>query len=139
MQMPGCGRKAAALCGIALYTGLLGVPPVHRNPQRAGCSQCRDCIPLWNCNPPPRDECAAKPTRRGPCRRRATPALGKIIMHRILPILLALGLAACANAKPDTVASPRLDSGITSSDGGGMRALGNDPDVGVSTRVGRPQ
>ena len=60
-------------------------------------------------------------------------------MHRILPVLLALGLAACANVKPDTVASPQLDSGITSSSGGGMRALGNDPDVGVTTRVGRPQ
>ena len=31
-------------------------------------------------------------------------------MHRILPILLALGLAACADAKPDPVVSPRLDS-----------------------------
>lgn len=56
-------------------------------------------------------------------------------MYRILPVLLALGLAACADAKHDSVASPRLDSGITSSNGGGMRALGNDPNVGVTTRV----
>ena len=60
-------------------------------------------------------------------------------MNRILPILLALGLAACGYSKPETVASPQLGSGITSSSGGGMRALSNDPDVGVTTRVGRPQ
>lgn len=56
-------------------------------------------------------------------------------MHRILPVLLALGLAACANEKPNTVVSPQLDSGITSSNGGGTRALGNQPNVGITTRV----
>lgn len=56
-------------------------------------------------------------------------------MYRILSVLLALGVAACADARPDPVASPRLDSGITSSNGGGVRALGNDPNVGVTTRV----
>lgn len=58
-------------------------------------------------------------------------------MRRILPVLLALGLAACADAKPDKVVSPRLDSGITSSNGGGTRALGNQPNVGVTTGVAR--
>ncbi len=56
-------------------------------------------------------------------------------MHRIAALVLAGLLAACANVRPDPVASPKLDSGITSSSGGGMRALGNDPDVGVTTRV----
>lgn len=61
-------------------------------------------------------------------------------MHRVLPVLLVLALAACADAKPDPVASPRLDSGITSSNGGGMRALGGDPNVTLSTtRLGKPQ
>ena len=44
--------------------------------------------------------------------------------------LLCLGAAACAEkgAPPP----PVLDSGITSSNGGGQRALGNLPNVGVS-------
>lgn len=51
--------------------------------------------------------------------------------------LLALSLlAACAEMRPDPVASPRLDSGITSNNGGGQRALGDIPNVGVTTRVG---
>jgi hypothetical protein len=58
-------------------------------------------------------------------------------MYRILPVLLALGLAACADARPDPVASPQLDSGITSSNGGGTRALGNQPNIGVTTGVAR--
>lgn len=60
-------------------------------------------------------------------------------MHCILPVPLALGLAAYADVKLDIVASSRLDSGVTSSSGGGMRALGDAPDVGVTTRVGRRQ
>lgn len=56
-------------------------------------------------------------------------------MHRIAALMLACLLAACADVRPDPVASPKLDSGITSSSGGGMRALGNDPDLGVTTRV----
>ena len=31
---------------------------------------------------------------------------------------------------------PQLDSGITSNNGGGQRALGDIPNVGVTTRVG---
>lgn len=45
-------------------------------------------------------------------------------------------LAARAYARPDPGLSPRLGSGITSSDGSGTRALGNQPNLGVTTRVG---
>ncbi len=57
-------------------------------------------------------------------------------MHRIVAFLLAGLLAACADVRPDPVASPKLDSGITSSNGGGARMLGNQPNVGVTTRTG---
>jgi hypothetical protein len=56
-------------------------------------------------------------------------------MHRITAPPLASFLAACAYARPDPVASPRLDSGVTSSNGGGMRVLGDDPYVSMNTRV----
>ncbi len=57
-------------------------------------------------------------------------------MRGIITLLTASLLAACAYARPDPVVSPRLDSGITSSDGGGTRALGNRPNLGVTTPVG---
>ena len=57
-------------------------------------------------------------------------------MRSILPLLLLSLLAACADERPNTIVSPRLDSGITSSNGGGTRALGDQPNVGVTTRVG---
>lgn len=44
-------------------------------------------------------------------------------------------LAGCADIRPDTIVSPELESGITSNNGGGARALGNIPNVGVTTRV----
>ena len=49
-------------------------------------------------------------------------------------LLTCLALTACAYETPggDPVVSPRLDSGVTSSNGGGQRALGNTLDVGVS-------
>ncbi len=45
-----------------------------------------------------------------------------------------LALAACAGAEPGggTATSARLDSGITSSNGGGQRATGNTPNIGTS-------
>ena len=55
-------------------------------------------------------------------------------MHRITALLLASLLAACADARPDTILSPRLDSGITSSNGGGMRALGDDLNLSINSR-----
>ena len=57
-------------------------------------------------------------------------------MNRTVLLLLLGSLAACAEVRPDTAVSPRLESGITSSNGGGQRALGNQPGVGVTTRVG---
>lgn len=55
---------------------------------------------------------------------------------RAAPFVLAAILGACAHERPDTIVSPELESGITSSNGGGMRALGGQPDVGITTRVG---
>ena len=43
---------------------------------------------------------------------------------------VSLSLAACSNPPPPGHAV--LDSGITSSNGGGMRATGGLPDVGVT-------
>ena len=57
-------------------------------------------------------------------------------MIRITAILLTGLLAACADIRPDTTVSPRLESGVTSSNGGGARALNNQPGVGVTTTVG---
>ena len=60
-------------------------------------------------------------------------------MIRITTILLAGLLAACAAIRPDTTVSPRLESGVTSSNGGGARARNNQPCVGVTTTVGPAQ
>lgn len=60
-------------------------------------------------------------------------------MIRITAVLLAGLLAACSDIRPDTTVSPRLDSGITSSNGGGARALGNQPGASVTNRVGPAQ
>lgn len=46
---------------------------------------------------------------------------------------MAVLTGVCAD-RPDPVASPRLDSGVTSSFGGGTQVLGN-PAVGVTTRT----
>lgn len=55
-------------------------------------------------------------------------------MKKIVSVVVAcLALTACAYEKPggDPVVSPKLDSGITSSNGGGQRALGNEPNISV--------
>lgn len=57
-------------------------------------------------------------------------------MTRLAALLTISLLAACADARPDTIVSPQLESGITSSNGGGTRALGNQPSVGITTRTG---
>ena len=57
-------------------------------------------------------------------------------MIRITAVLLTGLLAACSDIRPDTIVSPRLDSGITSSNGGGARALSDQPGASVTTRVG---
>lgn len=48
---------------------------------------------------------------------------------------LLLGLGACAYERPQSTFTRGLDTGITSSDGGGTRALGDQPRIGVSTPV----
>ncbi len=58
------------------------------------------------------------------------------MQRTLVTVLLASLLAACADTRPDTLVSPSLDSGVTSSNGGGTRTLGNQPNVGVTTRVG---
>lgn len=57
-------------------------------------------------------------------------------MRLILATLLAGVVAACSAIRPDTVVSPRLDSGVTSNNGGGARQLNNNPNMGVTTRTG---
>lgn len=54
-------------------------------------------------------------------------------------LLLCGVLAACAYERPQSTVSPELESGITSQNGGGARALGNTLDMGVNTRVGPPR
>jgi len=56
-------------------------------------------------------------------------------VRTLLPALLIAGLlAACADLRADPPASPRLDSGVTSSFGGATQVLGS-PNVGVTTRT----
>ena len=55
--------------------------------------------------------------------------------------VVCLTLAACTPAerqaeRPQNTVSPGLDSGVTSNNGGGSRALGNNNGVGVTTPVG---
>jgi hypothetical protein len=45
-------------------------------------------------------------------------------------------LLGCAGERPQSATTPGLETGITSNNGGGERALGNQPNVGVTTRVG---
>lgn len=44
-------------------------------------------------------------------------------------------LAGCAGERPQSVTTRGLDTGITSSNGGAMRASGNTLNQGVTTRV----
>ena len=57
-------------------------------------------------------------------------------MTRIAVLILSGLLAACSDVRPSPLVSPQLDSGVTSSNGGGTRTLGNNPNVGVTTRIG---
>lgn len=68
-------------------------------------------------------------------------------MLRTIATTVALGLAVCAcNPQGGVtdprvgrgVASPSLDSGVTSSNGGGARALGNTPGITLG-RTGAPE
>jgi len=57
---------------------------------------------------------------------------------RLPTIAVALACAAllgCAGERPQSVTTPGLETGITSNNGGGPRALGNQPDIGITTRV----
>ncbi len=57
------------------------------------------------------------------------------MFKRFTTLALMLAVAACSN----TMAGPpaQLDTGITSSNGGGQRALGNIPNVGVTSMPAR--
>ncbi len=50
-------------------------------------------------------------------------------------LLASLALGACAVEQPQSTVSPGLETGIRSSNGGGARALGNVPNVGVTTQT----
>ncbi len=54
-------------------------------------------------------------------------------MRHVIILLTVCVLTACAAAHSDTAVVPKLETGITSSNGGGQRQLGNQPDVGVTT------
>lgn len=60
-----------------------------------------------------------------------------------LPLALLLTacsvLAGCAGERPQSTTTPSLETGITSSSGGGTSTLGNQPNIGVTTRVGPAQ
>ena len=56
-------------------------------------------------------------------------------MKPFLTLAALVLLAACGNTRPSPLASPQLDSGVTASRGGGDQTLGNQPNVGVTTRV----
>ena len=46
-------------------------------------------------------------------------------------------LSACSAERAQSTASPGLDSGVTSSSGGGTQTLNNRQNVGVTTPTGR--
>lgn len=54
-------------------------------------------------------------------------------MVRFGAVAVLVMLAGCGATGPQSTASPALDSGVTSSSGGGQRALGNLPNTGVTT------
>lgn len=56
-------------------------------------------------------------------------------MHGFAAVALAcVALAACTGAtSPQSTVSPQLNSGVTSENGGGMRALRNNNSVGSVT------
>ncbi len=54
-------------------------------------------------------------------------------MGKTIALLTACLFAACSADQPNTVVSPKLDSGITSSNGGGQRQLDNTQSIGVTT------
>ena len=49
--------------------------------------------------------------------------------------LACAALLGCAGERPQSTTTPGLETGITSNNGGGQRALGNQPNVGFTTRV----
>ena len=60
--------------------------------------------------------------------------------HYAAFILVFTGLAACTPAerraeRPQSATTPGLDTGITSTGGGGQQTLGNNVDVGIKTSV----
>lgn len=57
-------------------------------------------------------------------------------MKQIVAVLgVCLALSACAGVHPgvDPAVSARLDSGVTSSNGGGQRVLDGTPNIGVNS------
>lgn len=58
----------------------------------------------------------------------------RLMLPKVAGALLACALAtACAGERPQSTYTPGLESGITSSNGGGMRQLGGILDTGVAT------
>ncbi len=52
-------------------------------------------------------------------------------MLRTIVPTVALGLVVCACGPQRSAIDPKLDSGVTESNGGGTRALGNSPNISL--------
>ena len=52
----------------------------------------------------------------------------------LVALVACLALSACAYERPQSTVSPGLASGITSNNGGGVRQLGNSPNIGITTQ-----
>ncbi len=70
-------------------------------------------------------------------RHKLTPAkmrAGRLSLA-ITAVACIAALAGCADERPQSTTTRGLDTGITSSNGGGMRATGNTLNQGVTTKV----
>lgn len=65
-----------------------------------------------------------------------TPRRGLPFGASLFALGACLALGACAYARPDPVATPGLDSGVTAGSGGGTQVLRNNPNMGVTTPTG---
>ncbi len=69
--------------------------------------------------------------------RPAQADVSRIFGLSVIAVALACAaLLGCAGERPQSTTTPGLETGITSNNGGGQRALSNQPNVGITTRIG---